>query len=103
MTCEFNQRFRKQKKSLTGDGNFSTSDRPGLTTRSAVGDDLRARAGSCAEGTCVVRHGRETVRAREAEKQLRGVQPVPPRQTITHLFGLQPVPPRQAEKELRGV
>ena len=51
----------------------------------------------------MVRHGRETVRAREAEKQLRGVQPVPPRQAETELRGVQPLPPREAEKELRGM
>tara|TARA_B110000977_G_scaffold118826_1_gene153290 strand:+ start:3654 stop:3821 length:168 start_codon:yes stop_codon:yes gene_type:complete len=41
--------------------------------------------------------GTETVPAQEAEKQVRGVQPVSPWQGEIPLRGVQPVPAREAE------
>ena len=39
----------------------------------------------------------------QAERQLRGVQPLPSREGENLLQEVQPLPPRQAEKELRGL
>jgi|TARA_B110000259_G_scaffold465_2_gene685 hypothetical protein len=39
----------------------------------------------------------------QAERQLRGVQPLPSREGEKLLQEVQPLPPRQAEKELRGL
>ena len=68
-----------------------------ITTRGAVGDDVRAGAGGFADLIYVVRHGREPMCAWQAEKSLRGVQPVPPRQAERHLRGVRRVPSRQCE------
>ena len=47
--------------------------------------------------------GLQPLPSREAETQLCGVQPLPSRQAEGQLRSVQPLPPRQAEKELRGV
>ena len=60
--------------------------------------------GEVSERLPIVRDGRkEAVPAREAERQLRGVQPLPARQAETQLRGVQSLPSREGEKQLRGV
>ena len=40
---------------------------------------------------------------RQAERQLREVQPLPSRQAETWLLNVQPLPPREAQTNLQGV
>ena len=47
--------------------------------------------------------GVQPLPSREAETQVRGVQPLPPREGEMRLRGVHPLPPRQVDKELRGV